>query len=56
VALVCEDIIEDGPKATRYYERILEIDAENETALKALDRLYAHQGQDAELPGCSSAA
>lgn len=49
VALVCEDIIEDGPKATRYYERILEIDAENETAVKALDRLYGHQGQDAEL-------
>ncbi len=49
VALVCEDIIEDGPKATRYYERILEIDSQNETAVKALDRLYGQQGQDAEL-------
>ncbi|MBN2196558.1 MAG: tetratricopeptide repeat protein [Polyangiaceae bacterium] len=49
VALICDEIIEDGTKARRYYERILEIDPLNEPAVRALDRLYAAQGQDAAL-------
>src|SRR6185503_21199051 len=49
VALVCEEIIEDPAKATRYYERILEVDPNHETALKALDRLYEQQGRHKEL-------
>ncbi|HVU03518.1 MAG TPA: tetratricopeptide repeat protein [Polyangiaceae bacterium] len=49
VALVCEEIIEDAPKATRYYERILEVDPNYEGALVALDRLYDQQGRHSEL-------
>jgi tetratricopeptide (TPR) repeat protein len=49
VALVCEEIIEDGVKATRHYERILAIDPYHETAVRALDRLYSRAGKDSEL-------
>jgi golgin subfamily B member 1 len=49
VALVCEEIIEDAAKATRYYERILEVDPNYEGALVALDRLYEQQGRHKEL-------
>ena len=49
VALVCEEIIEDPPKATRYYERILEADPNYEGALVALDRLYEQQGRHGDL-------
>src|SRR6185369_9271605 len=49
VALVCEEIIEDHAKATRYYERILEVDPNYEGALIALDRLYEQQGRHSEL-------
>lgn len=49
VALVCEEIIEDAPKATQYYERIIEIDPLHEGANRALDRLYVAQGKDSEL-------
>src|SRR5690606_41972541 len=49
VALICEEIIEDGEKATRYYERIAAIDPFHEGANRALDRLYSQQGKDREL-------
>ncbi|MFO7177475.1 MAG: tetratricopeptide repeat protein [Pseudomonadota bacterium] len=49
VALICEEIIEDVQKATRYYERIAEIDPFHEGANRALDRLYSQQGKDREL-------
>lgn len=49
VALVCEDIIEDPAKATRYYERILDIDPLHETASRALERLYGRQERHADL-------
>ncbi|HEY8946640.1 MAG TPA: tetratricopeptide repeat protein, partial [Polyangiaceae bacterium] len=49
VALICEEIIEDSAKATRYYERVLEVDALHEGAIHALDRLYVRQGKDREL-------
>jgi tetratricopeptide (TPR) repeat protein len=49
VALVCEEIIEDPAKATRYYERILEVDPTFDAALVALDRLYDQQGRHSEL-------
>jgi tetratricopeptide (TPR) repeat protein len=45
VALVCEEIIEEPAKATRYYERILEVDPNYDAALVALDRLYEQQGR-----------
>ncbi len=51
VALICEEIIEDAPKATGYYERILEIDAVHDGAIRALDRLYLRQGQSEKLSG-----
>jgi tetratricopeptide (TPR) repeat protein len=49
VALICEEIIEDPAKATRYYERILENDPLHDGAVRALDRLYVRQGKDREL-------
>jgi tetratricopeptide (TPR) repeat protein len=49
VALICEEIIEDAAKATRYYERITAIDPLHESANRALDRLYVLQGKDREL-------
>lgn len=49
VALVCEEIIEDQRKATRYYERILKIDPAHEHAMVALDRLYDHQQRYEDL-------
>ncbi len=49
VALVCEEIIEDAEKATRYYERILEIDPLHDAAIRALDRLYARQDRHKDL-------
>lgn len=49
VALICEEIIEDPAKATRYYERIMEVDPLHDGAIHALDRLYARQGRDREL-------
>ncbi|HET9932374.1 MAG TPA: tetratricopeptide repeat protein, partial [Polyangiaceae bacterium] len=49
VALICEEIIEDPAKATRYYERILETDPLHDGAVRALDRLYVRQGKDREL-------
>ncbi|HWA76644.1 MAG TPA: tetratricopeptide repeat protein [Polyangiaceae bacterium] len=49
VALICEEIIEDAAKATRYYERIVEADPFHDGAIRALDRLYVRQGRDREL-------
>jgi len=49
VALICEEIIEDAEKATRYYERILEIDPLHDSAVRALDRLYARQERHKDL-------
>jgi tetratricopeptide (TPR) repeat protein len=49
VALICEEITEDAPKATNYYERILEIDPVHDAAIRALDRLYLKQGKNREL-------
>jgi len=49
VALICEEIIEDPAKATRYYERILEVDPLHDVSVRALDRLYVRQGKDKEL-------
>jgi tetratricopeptide (TPR) repeat protein len=49
VALICEEIIEDPEKATRYYERILEVDPLHDVSVRALDRLYVRQGKDTQL-------
>ena len=49
VALICEEIIEDPEKATRYYERILEVDPLHDVSVRALDRLYVRQGKDTKL-------
>lgn len=49
VALICEEIIEDAGKATKHYERILEIDPVHDTALRSLDRLYASQDRHEDL-------
>src|SRR5690606_36414553 len=49
VALICEEITEDAPKAIRYYERILEIDPMHDASSKALDRLYVRQGDNEKL-------
>ncbi len=49
VALICEEIIEDADKATRYYERILQIDPLHDAAVRALDRLYARQERHKDL-------
>jgi tetratricopeptide (TPR) repeat protein len=49
VALICEEIIEDPAKATRYYERITDADPFHDSAVRALDRLYQRQGRDKDL-------
>ncbi|MEP7050833.1 MAG: tetratricopeptide repeat protein [Pseudomonadota bacterium] len=49
VALICEEIIEDSEKATRYYERILEVEPLHDVSIRALDRLYVRQGKDKQL-------
>lgn len=49
VALICEEIIEDPAKATRYYERIVAVDPLHDAAIRSLDRLYVRQGKDREL-------
>jgi len=48
-ALVAEEITGERAKATRYYERILEIDPQHEQATRALDSLYAAQESWAKL-------
>lgn len=49
VALICEEITEDAPKAIRYYERILEIEPAHDASIKALDRLYVRESQHEKL-------
>ena len=49
VALICEEITEDAEKATRYYERILEIDPDHDAAIRALDRLYGRSERHKDL-------
>ena len=47
VAMVCEEFMDDSRGAQAYYERMLTLDANNEVALRALDRLYTrHQQYD----------
>jgi len=41
VAIIAEEITNDGPKAIGYYERILEIEPAHEASIFALDKLYA---------------
>lgn len=49
MALVFEDILDDPARAAAAYERILPIDPENETAIRALDKLYARRELWADL-------
>ena len=49
IALVAEEINGDKPKATSFYERILELEPKHEQSLRALDALYAAQERWAEL-------
>ncbi|MFO0565830.1 MAG: hypothetical protein U0263_09215, partial [Polyangiaceae bacterium] len=49
VALVCEEIIDDPAKAAGYYERILDLDASHDSAIRALDRLYGRLDRHEDL-------
>ncbi len=49
MALVFEDILDDPARAAAAYERILPIDPENETAHRALDKLYGRSQRYADL-------
>ena len=49
VALVFEDILDDPARAASAYERVLTIDADNEMATRALDKLYARTSRFADL-------
>ena len=51
VALVCEEIIDDAAKATRHYERILELEPSHDGAVRALDRLYGRLERHEDLAG-----
>jgi golgin subfamily B member 1 len=49
VALVCEEITNEPAKAISYYEKILELDSRHDNAVRALEQLYAREGQYAKL-------
>ncbi len=49
VALIAEEITADRPKATHFYERILEIDPVHEHSMRALDALYVSEGNWTKL-------
>jgi golgin subfamily B member 1 len=49
MALVFEDILDDPARAAAAYERILPLDPENETANRALDKLYGRTGRHDDL-------
>jgi tetratricopeptide (TPR) repeat protein len=49
MALVCEEITSDRPKAISYYERILGLDPFHEQSLRALDSLYQQENRPGEL-------
>jgi tetratricopeptide (TPR) repeat protein len=51
VALVAEEITGDRPRAIAYYERILEINAAHEQAIRSLDSLYAAEQRWDRLAG-----
>lgn len=50
-AEVYEDRLANADEATRRYESVLELDAQNLSALKGLERLYARAGKFRELLG-----
>jgi golgin subfamily B member 1 len=49
VALVCEEITNEPAKAIAYYEKILDLDSRHDNAVRALEQLYAREGQYAKL-------
>lgn len=49
MALVCEEITSDRPKAIRYHERILSLEPFHEPSLRALDTLYQQENRPSEL-------
>jgi tetratricopeptide (TPR) repeat protein len=49
MALVCEEITSDRPKAISYYERILSLEPFHEQSLRALDTLYQQENRPEEL-------
>ena len=51
IALVAEEITGDKPKATRFYERILDLSPKHEHSMRALDTLYAAQERWPDLAG-----
>jgi tetratricopeptide (TPR) repeat protein len=51
VALVCEEITNEAPKAIGYYEAIFELDSTHENAIRALEMLYAREGRYEKLAG-----
>ena len=51
VALVCEEITNEAPKAIGYYEAIFELDSRHDNAIRALEMLYAREGRYEKLAG-----
>jgi golgin subfamily B member 1 len=49
VALISEEILEDGSKSIEYYEKILELEPNHLTSLEALDRLYSRHDRFEQL-------
>lgn len=49
MALVCEEITDDRPRAISYYERILGLEPFHEQSLRALDKLYQQENRPGEL-------
>jgi tetratricopeptide (TPR) repeat protein len=51
VALVCEEITNEAPKAIGYYEAIFELDSRHDNAIRALEMLYARESRFEKLAG-----
>ena len=49
VALISEEILEDGNKSIEHYEKILEIEPTHAASLEALDRLYSRHDRFEQL-------
>ena len=49
VALISEEILEDGSKSIEHYEKILEIDPSHVASLESLDRLYSRYDRFEQL-------
>ncbi len=49
VALISEEILEDGSKSIEHYEKILEIDPNHLASLESLDRLYSRHDRFEQL-------